>query len=474
MRRKGARLVAWGMAGLLSPTSLAASDVQLVEAARAGDTAAVRALLEANLDVNTPWPDGATALHWVVNWDDVETAALLITAGARVDATNDYGVTPLSLAATNGSAAMIELLLTAGADPGTALPSGETALMTAARTGKVDAVEALLAHGASVSAKDPAKGQTALMWAVSDNHVEVARLLLAHGADVQAGSSTGFTPIMFAARQGNVDMTRMLLAAGANVDDTDSTGASVLLVATVRGHAPLAEFLLDHGADPRAGAAGYTPLHWAATKVELNEFPTGYGPWHEWGVLGGVVTGRRELLGALLAHGADPNARTTKAPPQFSQEGGVYVGLGATPFVMAAAHGDVTTMRLLSAHGADPFLKTDTGSTALIAAVGRPSGAAQDPTPQDAALEAVKLAVTLGLDVNAADDSGESALHTAAYLGYETILQFLVEHGAQVNHKNERGETPLRIALGIERGALKFPGHPHAAALLRELGGTVE
>ena len=109
-------------------------------------------------------------------------------------AANRYGVTPLSLACTNGNGAMVELLLKAGADPNTALPGGETALMTAARTGKVDAVKALLAHGADVNAKESRRGQTALMWAAAEGNVEVVEALLKAGADLHARLDSGFTP----------------------------------------------------------------------------------------------------------------------------------------------------------------------------------------------------------------------------------------------------------------------------------------
>jgi ankyrin repeat protein len=381
-------------------------------------------------------------------------------------------VTPLSLAATNGSAAMMEALLKAGANPNLALPSGETPLMTAARTGTVAAVQQLVDHGVDVNRTEPSKGQTALMWAVADEHVDVARLLLAHKANINARSTAGFTPIMFAARQGNLEMTKLLLGSGANVNDMDGAGVGVLVVATVRGHTALAEYLLNNGADPNAQTAGYTALHWAASKVELNEFPTHLGKWHEWNVLGGVVDRREDLIKALLSHGADPNARLTKGYPRFSNEGGGFRGIGATPLMVAAANADLETMRLLVANGADPLLKTNDSATAAIIAVGRPSGDAQDPTPQEEAVEAVRLALSFGVDPNAADAAGETALHTAAYLGYEKVSQLLVEQGANVNQKNKRGETPLRIAMGVDRGALRFPGFPIAADMLRKLGGV--
>src|SRR5262245_24580874 len=90
-----------------------AADPTLVEAAKRRDVDAVRALLKHKADVNLPQADGATALHWAAHWDDLTIADLLLHAGARPDSANEYGVTPLMLAATNGSVPMIDQLLKA-------------------------------------------------------------------------------------------------------------------------------------------------------------------------------------------------------------------------------------------------------------------------------------------------------------------------------------------------------------------------
>ncbi len=459
--------------GLLAHTAEAARPA-VAEAARGRDWATVRTLVTRKVDVNAAAADGATALHWAVNAEALDVVRLLLSAGAKPDAANEYGVTPLNLAAARGHAVITDALLTAGANPNLTAANGERPLMLAARAGNVAAVQTLLDRGARIADQDPSKGQNALMWAVDAGNIDVARLLLTRGADVQARSQSGFSPILFAARAGNLDMARLLLDAGAKVNDTDEGGVTPLHVATVRGHAPLAIFLLERGADPKADKPGYTALHWAAAKVELNEYPTRYGTWHEWNVLGGIVNGRMDLIKALLAKGANPNAKLTKPTPRFSNEGGGYRALGSTPLFMAASNGETETMRVLVAAGADANARNNDNSTVLITAVGRPSGDAQDPIPQPVALEGVKLAVSMGVDVNASDNLGETALHTAAYLGHDQIIRFLVEHGANINQKNKRGETALRIAMGVDRGALRFPGYPVAAAMLRTLGGAAE
>ena len=103
----------------------AAPDTRLIDAVRRGDANAVRRLIEQKIDVNITQPDGATALHWAAHRNDVAIADLLIRAGAKVDAADEGGVTPLGLASLNASPAMVERLLKAAPTPtpGVRVPS---------------------------------------------------------------------------------------------------------------------------------------------------------------------------------------------------------------------------------------------------------------------------------------------------------------------------------------------------------------
>ena len=221
---------------LLSLTTLlAGGDLRLVEAVKRQNERAVPALLQQRADVNATEPDGATALHWAVHWDAVDTAQMLIDAGARINVRNELGITPLLLACTNGNAGMIGKLLAAGADPNIASPNGESPLMLAARTSSAGAINLLLAHGANVNARESSRNQTALMWAVAERRPDIVRVLIDRGADVNARSTVtheliyrenpdpgdenaakgqphpvgemiargGSTPFLFAARQGD-------------------------------------------------------------------------------------------------------------------------------------------------------------------------------------------------------------------------------------------------------------------------------
>jgi len=500
--RVGVLLVA-----LLPATSgraAAADDHRIADAMKQQDQASVRRLIADHADVNAPQRDGATALHWAAYWDDVRSAALLIAAAARVNAANENNVTPLSLACGNGSAAMVAALLEAGADPNLAQTTGETPLMTCSRTGNAAAVDALLARGANVNAAEALLQQTALMWAIAEQHHEVARSLLAHGADVHArtgvrggaarprsasvaptpveigtGGSGGFTPLLFAARVGDVDSLRLLLDHGADVNEVAADGSSPLIVATLRGRVPAALFLLSKGADANAHGPGYTALHWAAGSWETQLT----GPYgiesqreDEWNAMRGLKGAARiELIDALLAHGADPNVRLTKEPPRYGYANlRFHVSLaGATPFLLAARSADVEVMRLLVARGANPTLATNLHTTPLMVAAGIGRVPNESFATESSTLDAVKLALELGGQVNAADDIGDTALHGAAHIRSAAVVRVLIDRGARVNVKNRRGLTPLMIADGA--GNSDNPGigsGGDAGALLRELSST--
>ena len=451
-------------------------DRRLVDAAKTQDHAAVEALLDQQVDVNVPAPDGATALHWATYWNALDMVDLLIDAGADLDVTNDYGLTPLALACDNGSAATVTRLLAAGADPELARSTGETPLMTCARTGALNAVTALLDRGANPNAAESWHGQTALMWAAGERHTAVARALVDRGADVHARSSGGYTALLIAARVDEPELARLLIAAGADVNDTAPDGLTPLLVATVRGHAALAIAFLEQGADPNADGTGYTALHWAA------------GSWHteltgrlqgiatdadeEWRSLNGLGTGKLALVEALLAHGADPRARLARTPPQFGYASGRFrVSLvGATPFLLAAMDANVDVMRALAASGADPLSATDEGTTTLMVAAGLGQVPAETRVTEQGAREAVRYVLGLGTEVNAVNEIGRSALHGAAHIRSNAIVQLLVDHGAQVNVADQRGITPLMIAEGGGHILLPGLGGGSTAELLRALG----
>ena len=456
-------------------------DLRVVNAAKKHDMNAVRALLKEKADVNASLGDGATALHWAAYWEDLEATDLLIRAGASVDAVNDYGATPLWLACSNGNASVVGRLLKAGAKPNTALPTGETPLMTAAHTGKVDVVAALIARGADVNAKESTMGQTALMWAIAEHHRDIVRTLVEHGADVHAHSDGGFSPFLFAARSGDIDTAKFLISKGADFKDAAKDKTTALHVSVVRGHIPFVKFLLDLGADPNNIDPGYTALHWAAGTWEsifTHEYVFAPGAAtleHEWMVLGGVpAPDKQDLIKALLAHGADVNARVVRSPPRYGSS--LFHGnllTGGTPFYLATVTADLPTMRLLLASGADPKINANDGTTPLIMAVGLGRTDSETLIPEARHIEAVKVCLDLGQDINGANAAGVTPMHAAAIAGLDGMVQYLFDHGAKLNTKNKKGETPTKIADGYEEASMLYT-RPTTAALLRKLGGLAK
>jgi len=505
---------------LFAVATLQAADLKLIDAVKSGDAKTVRSLLALHAEVNAAEADGFTALHWAAQRDNLEIADLLLKSGANVKAASEYNITPLSLACTNGDARMIERFLEAGADANATSEQGQTALMTAALTGKVDAVKLLLSHGAKVNVKEPWKGQTALMWAASEGNADAAGMLIEFGADVNARSNSGFTPFLFAVRNGHIDAAKVLLAHGANVNDLAPDGTSALGMAVVNAYYELAMVLLDHGANPNPPDPRGSVLHTLAWLRRPGSSPSAgaglppVGPPIPQGTVDSLT-----LAKALLAHGANPNVRIAwremkynrdfgqvKLPPDIPI-GRKYISyVGATPFYIAAQGGDAEYMRVLAAAGADPKMPTVQNITPLMAAAGLGYWDGESPgpyagCPESERLEAVKVALDLGNDINAHADfgdypiegdgqylllnyplninnmppnalgdvrwSGSTALHGAVISGQISIVKYLIDHGAKVDAKTRLGWTPLMLAEGVFVSNTKKE-FPEIAALLKK------
>ena len=499
-------LVLLAMAGL----SAAGPAPSIVEAVKSGDRDAVRALLRAKADVNKPEPDGTTALHYAVRADALDLVTMLVRAGANVKAANRYGIQPITLAATNGGAKVLGALIEAGADPNTRTAAGEPVLMTAARTGSAEAVQALLSRGADVKAREQWFGETALMWAASQNHTAVVKALVAAGAEVNARSTVleapvlefprsggpnspfprgGWTALMFAARDGAIEAAVALADAKADLNvvalpETDiplkgdelasadrGIGTSALVFAIINSHFDLAAGLLDRGADPNvADLSGMAALYAA---VDMNSVQ-----WTQ-GRPAPIFTDRLDavdLAKQLLQKGANPNARLKRSPLKRHHDAGTTLnfGEGATPLMRAARTNDVATMKVLLDGGADPFLTLPDRTTTLMIASGLGYGGLRGeairivvPTAEGA-VEAATLLLERGVDVNAFNAAGQTALHGAVGRG-EPVVELLVARGATL-FKNKAGFTPLDVALGQGgRGGRGGVVREGAAAILRKL-----
>jgi ankyrin repeat protein len=346
---------------------------------------------------------------------------------------------------------MVRRLLAAGGNPNAKLLRGETPLMMASRAGNPAIAELLLSKGADPNAR-AARGQTALMWAVAQKHPDVVKVLIAHKADLHARSDTwtdvmavtphGYldynravphgndTAILFAARVGDMASAKLLVAAGANVNDTDAWGISVTELAAHSGFTEMVEFLLDKGADPkRGGKAGFAALHIAIMRRD------------------------ERMANALLAHGADANAPlqtwtpTRRSSSDFNFQPEL---VGATPLWLAARFTQPDMIRLLMKHGADPLfvhrservpdrypweMRREVLSP-IMAAAGMGGGGASwveldRSLREPLALETIRLLVELGVDVNAVNTDGRTALDAAQTSKFDSVVKYLVEKGAK-------------------------------------------
>ena len=497
MKTPHAAVIAGLMLSATLGSSAATGDTRLIEAVKAGNSAAVQSLSKQRALVTATEADGSTALHWAARADRVELVQTLLRAGAQVNIKNRYDVTPLALAAINGSGPVVEALLKAGADADTIGANGETVLMLAARTGRPEPVRALLDRGARVNLTETWHGETALMWAAAEDHAAVVTLLASRGAALNMRSTVpefpkvkvdaatmvftamprgGFTALMLAAREGATEGVRALAEAGADLNLQDPEGTTALNIAIINAHYEAAAMLIDKGASLNIGdSSGMTPLY-AVIDMQHQDPLINRPLAKPSGALLPI-----DIVKRLLDKGADPNARL-KTPLLMRQHNGgdAQLGEGATALMRAAKANNAAFIQLLLDKGADPNLRLRNQTTALMIAASR-SG--RNLGPEQNTIDAMAPLVAKGADVNAVNDNGETALHLAVPRG-DALVRYLAEHGAKLDLKDKAGRTPLDVAMGVPGGgggggrgrggrgagpATPGPVRESTAALLKEL-----
>lgn len=473
--------------------SQSAQDLELLAAAKAGDGDAARLLLDGARDVNVGEADGTTPLHYAVLNNDLDLADALLRAGADIGVRTRYGITPIYLAARNGSAPMTRVLLAAGANPNELFNEGETVLMTAARTGDVATVKTLLDAGAVVDAREGWHGQTPMMWAAAQKHPQVIALLADYGADVNAASSLeewerqvtmeprdkwlppgDMTPLHFAAREGCLACIDTLLSLGAEIDRATPKGLTPLLFAIINGHYDVAWALIEAGADVNlSDDTNRSPLYAA---VHFNIMPESNRPSPY--VIDDEHTAF-DLMESLLARGADVNQQLTSLIPfrlKLDRGTDSMLVAGTTAFLRAAKSADIAAMKLLLEYGADPFLATEQGINPLMTATNlgtKESDTTGRYKTEAEVIQAIRICLDQGLDINAKDNLGRTAIFGAAQFGFTDVVEFLHDQGAILDYEDSRGLSPLEAAMGMA-GGYGFVGndgvfHEQTVALIQKL-----
>jgi ankyrin repeat protein len=396
-------------------------------------------------------PDGSTALQWAVYEQDITKVASLLRAGADPKLGNDYGSTPLGMAAEVGNTELIKLLIDAGADIDSPNLEGQTALMLVARTGNIEAANILLKNGATINARESWGEQTALMWAAARGHPEMVALLLASGADGNATSiardyrrhltkegraknldSGGLSSLMFAIRENCLGCIKELLNFGVDINLTDPDGVSPLLLAIMNSHWDAAMLLIEAGADIKQwDTFGQTPLLAIIPRHQNRSLDPG----EHFDKHNGT-----EVLESLLKNGADVNFGLFLRPAK--QRGGP-LSRGTTPLILAASQGDVEVIKLLLANGADATLAQADLQTPLSSI----AGARGQP---DTLVEGVKILLAAGADPNVRAvphhlqrTRGGRPLHYAVGANNREVVEALVAGGADLNGKDIDGLTAL-------------------------------
>jgi ankyrin repeat protein len=417
-------------------------------------------------------PDLDARLLEAAQSGDLEVAEEAIRGGADVNAVDEHGATPLGWAASNGHVDVVRALIGAGADVHWQAERGQSALNVAAAQGQAEIVRLLIAAGADVNervrsdtAPEYLQGATPLFLAVLHGHLDAVETLLGAGADVDARNRDGSTALFMAAQRGEAAVIRALIHAGATPDIRNSKGATPLLPAAGSDSAETVWLLIEAGADPNTRASDLNPPPYGGMTA----------------LMVAAHAGSKRALLALILAGADPRVQNSDgqtaadvAAAQGHQEivdlleapeGGVRAARQAfaEELIDAAMDARWDTVRLLTRFGIDIDATDDEGATALMRAAeqGKPAVAA-------GLLDA-------GADVNATDDEfGATALMIAAFYGRDEIVRALIGAGADPNARARGDEEKDEIAGWTALMFAASEGHAAVVSQLLEAGADPE
>ena len=461
----------------------------------------VRLLLDAGADPNEALPNGETALMMAARTGNSDTLALLIERGANVNATENLrGTTPLMWAAAYENPAAVKLLIERGAEVDAhskVVPRGRRPYLAPTVQSRLNSfvreigqAGRRLTSGSALGDVPPDDPREAARLA-TQREAAVKALEAAPGPAATGGDDDvdfapqpenrapemwgGVTPLVFAARQGDIASVEVLLEHGAEVNGQTEGGWTALLAAVQNRNYKLAQLLLEHGADPKIqNKGGWSPLYLATDNrnIEGGDYPTRKADMDHLAII--------ELL---IERGADVNTRmhsSTETRTIFTHQW-LYED-GATPFLRAAQSSDIELMRVLLEHGADPKLATDDGTTPLMVAsgIGWVEGVTYEWS-RAANVQTVEMLLDLGIDVDARNAEGRTALMGAAHKGRNEIVQLLVDRGADLATRDIGSRDTIHRLAGVSWRAIDYADglvrvgvqssipHAETAALIRKL-----
>jgi ankyrin repeat protein len=504
-----------------APVFAQTSKGALASLIEAGNRKAALERIRAGGDVNEPQPDGTRPIHWAVHRVDYELLAALIAKKANLNIRNEFGATPIAIAAGLGDGRMVKMLLDAGAEVEGANPDGQTALMLAIKTGETVVVEMLIKAGANVNTVETFHKQTPLMWAAAAprNGGAIVKLLLAKGADVkpralftdwpsqitsepraQYRPTGGLTAFLYAARNGCYDCIEPLLAAGADINLPTPDGVTPLLLALDNDHNRVAKLLLDRGANPKVWDWwGRTALYIAIDRKS----PTPQSGSNNDSIPGATrsaaeAASSMEIINMLLAAGVDIDAALHQHRPSRGGSSGRFIqpllGTGCTPLMRAVIGawapnaenrnklGDTEVVRALLAKGANPNLAA-MGITPFLYAAGAGPGSSPAVGGTGLALdysfgwpvnmELMELLLQHGANVNdqitgtktyslrvsraPSLNEGRTALHIAAQQGKTDLVRYLLSKGANPEITDAEGKKAIDLLPPIGAPATSAP-----------------
>jgi ankyrin repeat protein len=475
-------------------------ETMLMLASRNGNPDAVKALIAAGADANAKEPiRGTTALMWAVEQKHPAAVKVLLEGGADFKARSGNAGNPRNYMASSGASnnageqtAKMRLCVAANGGPSveeqirlgnTSLNDKDGPCAEFGRNAVGRGVGGATSRGTGgAGARGGTSGQQARGGAVPS--IEAAATPDENAEDdgpvaglVGTGGG-GLTPLILAARENDLESARLLVAAGADINEASNASWTPLLIATNNRNYVLGKFLVEHGANVnKANSTAFTPLYLATDNrnIEGGDYPV---PKPDMDHL--------EFIKVLLDHGADTNAAVngnTETRTIFTMQW--FYEAGATPFVRAAQSSDTALMKLLLQHGANPKAVTKNGDNALHAAggIGWVEGVTYEWSKEEN-VQAIRMLLDLGLNPNDQDKEGRTPLMGAAMKGRVDAIRVLVEHGADLNIRDNgsrdtnnadsqmAGHTwrAVDYADGLVRvGVQSANAYPEAGAYIRKL-----